>query len=251
MLNKLGKLLKYEFRFYFRILPPLYLVLVLLSLFVRFRVYHSDEEMGFSIFFLLFAWNAMVVAIGVITFILIIQRYIDNFMKDPGALMFTLPVTVWALTAAKVIAAVCMTLMGTLTIIISGVIHFKGSQDNFIINTIMAIWKTGDSTTKITMAPVGLIMMFQSTCLIYLAITASHLLPKFRFIAALAMYFAVTGILEQNVFKLVSGNIWWNMEFLPRAAVPNIIGMGVASLCFTALYFGAPGFLLKRKFNLE
>jgi hypothetical protein len=193
----------------------------------------------------------MVIAIAVVTFILIIQRYIDNFMKDPGALMFTLPVTVWALTAAKVIAAVCMVLMGTLTVLISGVIHFKGAQDNWLVSMLMELWEVGDSATKITMAPVGLFMMFQSTCLIYLVITASHLLPKFRFIAAIAMYFAITGLLAQNVFKLIGGNIGWNIEFLPRAAIPGIIIVGVASLCFTALYFWATGYLLKRKFNLE
>jgi hypothetical protein len=264
MLNKLGKLLKYEFRFYLRILPPLYLVLILLSLILRFKVYHSTEDSlgtGLSIFFLMFAWNAMVIAIGVVTLILIIQRYIDNFMKDPGALMFTLPVTVWALAAANVIAAVSMTLMGTLTVVISGAIHFKGADSQFI-TMIAEMWKNVDSTTKIIMAPVGFIMMFQSTCLIYLVITASYLIPRFRFVAACAMYFAITGLLEQNVFKAITSLLekdafklavenMWDMGFISRAAVPHVIAMGIASLAFTALYFGVTGFLLQRKFNLE
>jgi hypothetical protein len=207
------------------------------------------------------AWNAMVVAIGVVTLILVIQRYIDNFMKDPGALMFTLPVTVWALASAKVIAAVSMTLMGTLTIIISGAIHFKGADSQFI-TMITDMWKTVDSTTKIIMAPVGFIMMFQSTCLIYLVITASYLLPRFRFVAACAMYFTITGLLEQNVFKAITRLLEqdafklavenrWDMGFVSRAVIPHVIGIGIASLCFTALYFGVTGLLLQRKFNLE
>jgi hypothetical protein len=80
-----------------------------------------------------------------------------------------------------------------------------------------------------------------------LVITASHLLPKFRFIAAVVMYFSITGLLEQPVFRLVAGKT----EFLSRAALPHIAVMGAAALAFTALYFFATGFLLKRKFNLE
>jgi hypothetical protein len=252
MLNKLGKLLKYEFLFYFRILPPLYAVLILVALIVRLRESlraGDSPEAGISVYLLLFAWNAMVIAIGVITLVLIIQRYWENFMKDPGALMFTLPVTVWALTASKVIAAVGMVLAGGLSVAASAAILFKGT-DNWLLDTIKEVWKSGETATKITAAPVGLIMIFQSICLIYLIITVIHMLPKLRFVAGCAIYLAVTGIVEQPIFRLIIRN-FGNQNFLSGTSSLQIAVMGIVSLVFAAVYFWLTGYFLKSRFNLE
>jgi hypothetical protein len=64
------------------------------------------------------------------------------------------------------------------------------------------------------------------------------------------MYLAVTGILEQPVFKLIIGD-FGNPEFLSGASSLQISVMGIVSLGFTALYFWVTGYLLKRRFNLE
>jgi hypothetical protein len=102
--------------------------------------------------------------------------------------------------------------------------------------------------------------MVQELCRIYMAITVSCFLPRFRFIAGCAVYIALSSFLEQPVYGIaykdralditsyfdsMSGLVFGNDVYV------SLLPLGVVSLAFTALYFGATGFLLKRTFNLE
>jgi hypothetical protein len=244
MLNKLGKLLKYEFRFYFRILPPIYITMMLAAFVARFS--ERTPRMGTPFLLPLIAWSALIVAMVVITIVLVIQRFTDNFMKDPGALMFTLPVTVWALTASKAIASFCMTLMSTLAVIASaciyairtenGPINITGSPMEIIINVLMICF----------------MILFQ-ICLIYTIITVSHILPKFRFAAGFGMYLAVMYLLQETVFRFVRGNEIAGRGLLiaENGVILSPLPTGIAALVLAALFFWATRFLLKRSYNLE
>ena len=75
-----------------------------------------------GVYILFFFWVMLIGAMVVVTTVQIIQRFITNFLKNQGSLMFTLPVTIWTLIASKVIAAFCMTLMGIITIFLSTIV---------------------------------------------------------------------------------------------------------------------------------
>ena len=243
MLNKLGKLLKYEFRFYFRLLPPLYLVLALLALPAGFQMKQSGAHGAL----LTSIWGIIITALTVMNIVLIIQRFTDNFLKNPGSLMFTLPVTSWALTASKAIAALCIILLSIVVISVSGVVYAIGLEGwRQILFNISA-----GPLDIIILAFVGIILIFQQICLVYTAISASHILPRFRFAAGVAMYFAVMYFVEQPVFRFIrlsqreafTGQYNFSLSF----AIPY----GLAGLVFAAIFFLATGFLLKHSFNLE
>jgi hypothetical protein len=246
MLKKLGKLLKYEFRFYFRLLPPIYIAIMVMAFVVRIQEKFPREGTPFLL--PLTVWGALITAMAVITIILIIQRFTDNFMKDPGALMFTLPVTVWALTASKAIAAFCMVLMSALAVFVSAIIFYIGTA-SWGINI------TASPIEIIVHALVFCFMIFFQICLIYTVITASHILPRFRFAAGCGMYLAIMYILQETVFRFVGGNavvergmhIYGNGADLSTLPIPT----GIAALVLAALFFWATGFLLKRSYNLE
>ncbi|MDR0314245.1 MAG: hypothetical protein LBI14_11700 [Treponema sp.] len=244
MLKKLGKLLKYEFRFYLRVLPPIYIAIMVMSLVVRIQ--EKMPKDGTPFLLPLAVLGALITAMAVITIILIIQRFTDNFMKDPGALMFTLPVTVWALTASKAIAAFCMILMSALAVAASGFIYVVGTLD----------WTLNIPATPLQIIVYSLvvfIMIFFQICLIYGVITASHILPRFRFAAGCAAYLVITYFLQETVFRLVSRNsiLERGVHLYGDEAALSLIPMGLATLALTALFFWATGFLLKRSFNLE
>ncbi|MDR0316242.1 MAG: hypothetical protein LBH97_05005 [Treponema sp.] len=261
MLNKLGTLLKYEFRFYFRILPPLYLMLMLIALILRLQDKVPETNMVFLYFFLYFVCIAMSAAMLMITLIHIIQRFNDNFMKDQGSLMFTLPVSIWTLISAKAIAALCMVLMSGITVYISIRILAERSGEwmsSFLTQTInLPVPNLGEILLIIFVVSAGILKII---CLVYLAITVSHLLPRFRFAVGCGIYFSVTYFLEQQVFNFVDKNVNHNFasieDFMYRFMYDNnfyisMIPSGITSLVFAALYFWATGFLLKRTFDLE
>jgi hypothetical protein len=253
MLKKFGALLKYEFRFYFRILPPLYLALILIALVVRFQGNSRINFFsGINEMFWRFIWIGMIVAISVITTIQIIQRFIDNFFKAPGALMLTLPVTVWALIASKAIAAFCMVLLSIVSVIISGGIFYLGTE-NWIRSYIMDINFRGidfnDLAEYILIVLIGVIMVFRQICLIYAVITSSYILPRFRFAAACAMYLIIEYFLVQRLYGFVSN---FSAKKLYDAGplmsqIPNCL----TTLALAALFFWAAGMLLSRSYNLE
>jgi hypothetical protein len=261
MLNELAALLKYEFRFYFRILPPLYLMLMLVALILRLQENSPGADKLFLYFVLYFICITMTIAMTVITIVHIIQRFADNFMKDQGALMFTLPITVWTLLAAKVIAAFCMVLMSTVTVFVSILILIKKSGEwvfSFMTQTInFPVPNSGEIMIIVFVASA---MIVQQICLIYVAITVSHLLPRFRFAAGCGIYLAISSFLEQPVFRFADKSTKITLDSYSDSLFGLTFGndfyisqipSGIAALAFAALYFWATGFLLKRTFNLE
>jgi hypothetical protein len=265
MLNEMGALLKYEFRYYFRGLPLLYLVLMFIALIARFQMNFSGTDKTNLLLILYSIWIIVIAAMTVITAVYIILRFVNNFMKDQGALMFTLPVSLWTLVASKVIAALCMTLMSIASIVISA-LFFVGELGEemtaFVSQTLnFPLPNFGEILIIFFLACVYIV---HTTCLIYLAITISFLLPRFRFAAGCGIYIALGLFIEQPVYKFVGRNINYVLDYNPDATSISELGLafgndiylsqispGIAALAFAALYFFAIGFLLKRTFNLE
>ena len=259
MLKELGYLLKYEFRFYFRILPPLYLVLMLITLFMHIQWNFTGSEDTALYLILYFFWNAIMMAMGIITLVEIILRFVNNFMKDQGAIMFTLPITIWTLLASKVIAAFCMLLMTSAVIYISFHVFAKG-----IANWLFSVIET-QILNNIQMPNPAEIMIIifvifaisvHFVLLIFTAITISHLLPRFRFAAGCGIFLVVSSFLEQPIFNLVNKKTVLNPEYFLDSRFTNdmyisMIPYGIATLVFAALFFWLTGFLLKRTYNLE
>jgi len=236
MLNKLGKLLKYEFRFYFRILPPIYLIIMLLALAIRFQGFPSGNFDVPRHFLLGILLGAIIIAMSVITIILIIQRYTDNFLKDAGSLMFSLPVSVFALLFSKAIAALCMIIFGFLSVIISVVINTIRTENwDWLLEYISKNHKDIIFSVAACFS-----MILQQICLFYTVITVSYKLPRFRNLAAFAMYFFVMFIIGQITLRVIEG--------ITGNTMPIQIGL---SFIFAAIFFFLTWFLLKRSYNLE
>ena len=101
-----GKCLKYEFRATKRQLVPLFIAMlgvsVLAGIFygIGDRLPSSEDSFALSAVsnllygLLVFALLALIVAVVVVAFIMIIRRFYTSFFTDEGYLSFTLPVTV-------------------------------------------------------------------------------------------------------------------------------------------------------------
>jgi hypothetical protein len=259
MLKELGFLLKYEFRFYFRILPPLYLVLMLITLFMHLQWNFTESGDTALYFILYFFWNAIMMAMGIITIVEIIQRFVNNFMKEQGAIMFTLPITTWTLLASKVIAAFCMFLMSSIVIYISFLVFAKGLANwlfSLISTQLLNNIQLPNSAEIMIIIFVICAISVHFVLLIFVSIAISYLLPRFRFAAGCGIFLVVSSFLEQPVFNLVNKKTIFNPEYYLNSGFNNdmyisMIPYGITTLVFAALYFWVTGFLLKRTYNLE
>ena len=105
----LGKLMKHEFRATARRMLPLFLVVVLLSCFLRIStavIDHSTRSLP-TILHMLNAllWVLFVLLlIGCVVFavVVMVNRFYKNLLTDEGYLMFTLPVSIHKLPCTDV-----------------------------------------------------------------------------------------------------------------------------------------------------
>jgi hypothetical protein len=220
-----------------------------------------DTGTVISVIILFSIWVAMLIAMFALTYVHIIQRFINNFMRAQGAIMFTLPVTVWKLLAAKVIAAFCVLSLSWITVAVSIFAFTEGLREavSSFIGQIM-IMPSFNFGTIMIMVFAYCASFLQAVLLICIAITVSYLLPRFRFAAACGIFIIVRTFMEMPLSKFVSENTKLNFKFTLESAFDNemytswinsMIPMGIVSLAFAALYFWLTGFLLKRTYNLE
>ena len=108
----LGKLMKHEFRATARRMLPLFLVVVLLSCFLRIStavIDHSTRSLP-TILHMLNAllWVLFVLLlIGCVVFavVVMVSRFYKNLLTDEGYLMFTLPVSIHKLLWSKLLVS--------------------------------------------------------------------------------------------------------------------------------------------------
>lgn len=117
----LNKLVKYEFKSTGRILPLIYLAVLVLSVCVGFSFRNSmlieDMPWGNMVFFSIYA--ILVVVLIVLTIVVIIERFYKSMISQEGYLMHTLPVKPWQHIVSKLCMAVIWTAIAVLVLIAS------------------------------------------------------------------------------------------------------------------------------------
>ena len=107
----LGKLIKHEFRATARLMLPLFLVVILLSCFMRLTssILESGSHHSFALRLVsgLFTAGFVLSTIVALVFavVLMVSRFYKNLMTDEGYLMFTLPVSIHQLIWSKLIVS--------------------------------------------------------------------------------------------------------------------------------------------------
>ena len=120
----LKNLLKYEFRATGRTYGGLYLVWLLVALAMGISMRDEVWDNGSSQIwaYLMFAYFAIGVAIGVVCIVTIIQRFTKNLLGREGYLMHTLPVHPEQLVASKLISSmvwvICSGVVGILSVLL-------------------------------------------------------------------------------------------------------------------------------------
>ena len=246
MLSKLNKLLRYEFKFYFRIMPPFYLALILLALAAGLQIRFSPNANAGRLIWVV--WICVFTVAVAVNFILVIQRFRDNLLRDPAYLMLTLPVGPWSLIASKAISTFCVSVMSILTgaaslFFLTAAGNMAG-ENKMLFETFRNLLLHGDPVYTVLYTVSMLVLIFQQLCLIYAVMTASQILPRFRAIAAFIAYIAAASLVKQVIAPVL-------VAALVDGGIPHIIWSVAVDLIFAALFFWLSGFLLKHTLNLE
>jgi hypothetical protein len=234
----LGKLFRYECKALLRILPVLYLANLILSAVVGLRVKQTDFNFT--------GWMMMSIALFVITLALVVQRFRNNFLKDEGYLMFTLPVSTRQLAASKALAALCAFLAACVVTALSNLIFWSVSDVSTapgILTEILSALESEYGGRILAWAVIFLMVIVQQLFLIYACLTVSQIAPRFRGLVGFAIYTAVLLLVESPLNSLVYNALAEGMLKLWITALMNAV--------FAAVYFIASVKLLEHTFNLE
>ena len=122
------KLLKHEFRATARIMGPLYLILLAMALGFNASARLMDTSnvvLNILAALVILAYVAAVIGVFVVAFLLMLQRFYKNLLRDEGYLMFTLPASVHQHVWSKlIVSAVWFILTGVMTVLSAFVAAF-------------------------------------------------------------------------------------------------------------------------------
>lgn len=271
----LKNLLKYEFRATGRTYGSLYLVWLLVALAMGISMRDEVWDNGSSQIwaYLMFAYFAIGVAIGVVCIVTIIQRFTKNLLGREGYLMHTLPVHPEQLVASKLISSmvwvICSGVVGILSVLLMlvGLCAFEDSKTVINGETITTGWGDvlkfswkaiqsigGEFWSELAWIIVlGLAGVAVLILCIYAACMIGHQFRNHSTIASILAFF----LLQLIQGKLDAGGgirvIVDSVAAMPMAysASGNLWLVLLVTILIGAVYFVLTSWLMKNKLDLE
>jgi hypothetical protein len=260
----LSKLFKHEFKATARLLLPLYLVLVVLTVLDRIALNLDVFDGVLSIIpgFITMAYVVSIVAIIVVSFVIIIMRFYKNLMTDEGYLMFTLPVKPHQLINAKLIVSTIWTLASVIAVVASlfGVFAQPETwgmfQDGLKLVMAEIEAELGGLSTLLIVELILMIFfsIFNSILEIYASIAIGQLFNGHKIVGSFAAYIGITTALQiiVTVFLFITGLMFkqtiTDVEALPQLVFPITILFLIVS---SVIFYWIINYIFHRKLNLE
>lgn len=259
----LGKLLKYEFKATSRTFVPLYIAIILVSFLIGiFLNPNSDEQSNFNII-LIVVLSSLFVALGVLTLLVIVQRFNKNLLGDEGYLMFTLPVTAKKIISSKVIVSIIWCLFSAIVagisffIIITSLAIKEGWISKLKIDLFFEELSKRFSTTEvwsfigqaIEVGVLGLVSFGVFVLIIYLCIAIGQLpvFSKHKVIASFVAFFIINIIINYISYLVIDSAIWNYSNNFQYTMFMGYLG----TIILGAVIFFSTSFILEKKLNLE
>ena len=265
----LGKLIKYEISATGRLFLPFYGALILFALinkiFFSFKMPVPDfiAEITLSIYAII------IVAIVVLTFLVMIQRFYKNLLTDEGYLMFTLPVQSWQHVLSKLIVSILWILLsGIVTLFTIFLMVFNSQMIPQIYEFFIAFFRyvsPSDQTAFfVFLLKVGFTALFSSICsilMIYTSIAVGQLFGKHRILASFGAFLGISFIM-QSATSLFA--VFFMRPIIERIdhmegtfiEFSNTLGTlfqfsNIINIVLSILFFSLTSYILQKKLNLE
>lgn len=276
----LGKLLKYEFKATARTFFPLYLAVLVVSILNTILYAFAPDWTAMEIIraMMTLLYVLLIIAVFVLTFVVIIQRFYKNLLGDEGYLSMTLPVSITSHLVSKLIAAVVW-FIGTIAITFASIFimvrDVTAMRDFF--NAVMSAdasvqQAVGMSLPALITAIIILafISLITSILSIYTSISFGQLSDRHKVASSFGAYLVIYMISQvvSSVILIIMSSIFfqdWSVSgmaitvagseisaVMPSGFVPAYLCVfGLQEITFMCAYFFVSRFLLKRKLNLQ
>lgn len=263
----LGKLLKYDFKssyLYLLVCYAIYIVLTIMftlstkSAMNSTTTYAEIPEMirAFGTISVTALWICSMVAVGIVTYVMIIYRFYSNMVSDQGYLSLTLPVTTRAHMLSKLISGLAFQLLTGLVLIGGIMITGIVLGDNVwkeITWIFQSLWEELSSYYGIIAIINMILTAVRGLLMIYFSICVGQLFNKHKIWGSIGTYLGLSIVLElfvtiaaiivgayrgsNTVFWIINhGMTWVNTIWLT-------VQIGV--------YFFLGAWILEKKANLE
>ena len=270
-----AKLMKYDFRSYFKSLLPIWGAILFLSILNGFTLSRGGlpEVEGFNAFFtfvlplMLYVTSFFVMAVT--TLVLVIQRFYGGLLGSEGYLMFTLPVSRSQLIGSKLLVSVVIQLLSFvvvfLSIFILGALLGRGSFLNPIpelfskLGEIFREYPNESWTVVLIGFELFVLMvvgMAGTTLHLYAAMSLGHLSKKQRVAMSVLAWVGLNAVLSSLGGRLLSvffknGFPDWLHTDSIKGVPPLLLIPILSALLLDAVYWAVSEWVLKRKLNLE
>ncbi len=271
----LGKLLKYEFKAYSRVLIPIYIAILAISFLSGLSFRNIDllnEFFQSTTIIMLLVLFGLMVALAVLNIVTCIQRFKKNLLDNEGYLMFTLPVKVSNLVLSKLLVALLFSMLSIVVSILSFcIIMTMGANINFDGLITIAIndfdvdfgLLSKELIYAIITLILGLILMYSKFILtIYTSLSLGQLpiFNKLRTAVAFISFFVINFIgsgIENFVLKLTNPGYYNLIDSFATYSFtdPVITRMNITSTIFSLvliiILFASTSYILDKNLNLE
>lgn len=271
----LAKLTKYEFRATGRLLGIMYIALLIISVITRIELTLENASSGgmsmmMPTFVVMMLYVAIIAAIGVLTLIMIIQRFYKNLLQNEGYLMHTLPVKMWQHIASKLIVSMVWCIVSVIVVFTSLVIIGSFGID------FKELWEIFWNLQWTDQAVNGVVIMLEFIILmlvyaaaavlqIYLAMAIGQLSGNHKLLCSFGAYIAINvvvqiigGIINNIVSHFTDGGLVnsilvfgpFNTVSLASVHIALLICI-IAALVKAVIFFAGTNYIMKNKLNLE
>lgn len=249
-----GKLLKHEFRATGRVALPLLGGMLVLAVMSHLALYSGVFGRGMvgSAIMILYFMSFFAVGVGVV--VMTVLRFRGSVLGDEGYLTMTLPVSLHAILASKVLTAVAWYALSLAAIALSVMIAGMGVDDWSMLPDILSglrgFLRENAGGVALALADM-LAMAVQATLLFYAAMSIGHSFNRHKGLLSVVSFFVLNGALRAlslRVIYLLEGQRELSSAFLiQRTLAP---ALGVILLCAAVLY-AVTWWCLRRRLNLE
>lgn len=286
------KLCKYEFRSIGRTLIPIYIAVIAVSIITAIsiamnvnyaNINYSSNSVQWAIemnvpyklqqvftFVMSLTYFAVMVALFVLTFVIILQRFYKGLLCDEGYLMFTLPVKPWQLITSKGITAFVISILSGIVSCISIFIMMIGVAEDrwtllaqmfsfknwsmfFIrLNEVVPMWGIYLFEFIILVIVSSLASLYQ----VYASMAIGHLAKKNRILMSVVAYIVISMILSfiGGIFGVFSAFTMQNLIYINAGEAflhALLIFSIIISIIECVVFFVITERILSKKLNLE
>ncbi len=265
----LGKLIRYEISATGRLFLPFYGALIVLALINKLFFSFDTPMPDFIADVTMATYIIIIVAIAVLTYLVMIQRFYKNLLSDEGYLMFTLPVKSWQHITSKLVVAVMWTVISLLVTLFTIFLMVFNSEMIPHIQELIAevrqefapLDQAAVISLFVQLSITAFISNVATILMIYSSIAIGHLFGKHRVLASFGAFLGINFAIQSASSLFVAFIMPSTIERLDEfdGAFVEIMGLlrgifqvsNVINIVLCAVFFVVTSYILQKKLNLE